>query len=57
MAPTTISVNATETVSQTDNTDAASARPIHNAAASQTFATTTSLCQHHHAATEPDKLR
>src|SRR6266700_6182101 len=42
MAPTTISVNATETVSQTDNTDAASARPIHNAAISQTFATAAS---------------
>src|SRR6266567_2724746 len=43
MAPTMISVNATETVSQTDNTDAASANPIHNAAISQTFATGTSL--------------
>src|SRR5437870_800487 len=45
MAPTMISVNATETVSQTDNTDAASANPIHNAAISQTFATGTSLSQ------------
>src|SRR6266487_2237644 len=47
MAPTTISVNATETVSQTDNTDAASAKPIHNAAISQTFATGTSLFPAH----------
>src|SRR6266567_1773241 len=45
MAPTMISVSATETVSQTDNTDAASANPIHNAAISQTFATGTSLSQ------------
>src|SRR6266567_5657131 len=47
MAPTMISVNATETVSQTDNTDAASANPIHNAAISQTFATGTSLFPAH----------
>src|ERR1700694_5182653 len=47
MAPTMISVSATETVNQTDNTDAASARPIHNPAISQTFATGTSL--HHRA--------
>ena len=43
MAPTTISVNATDTVNQTDRTDAASARPIHSAAISQTFSTRTSL--------------
>src|SRR5215472_10105736 len=39
-APTTISVNATETVSQTDSTDAANASPIHSAASSQTCSTT-----------------
>src|SRR5215475_11163727 len=35
-APTTISVNATETVSQTDRTDATNASPIHSAVISQT---------------------
>src|SRR6516165_10888267 len=39
-APTTISVNATETVSQTDSTDATNASPIHSAAISQTCSTT-----------------
>src|SRR5215831_4109090 len=39
-APTTISVNATETVSQTDSTDATNASPIHSAVISQTCSTT-----------------
>src|SRR5437868_9218441 len=43
MAPTMISVRATEIVSQTDSTEAASARPIHNAAISQTFSTRASF--------------
>src|ERR1700680_150990 len=43
MAPTTISVNATEIVNHTDNSEAASARPIHKAAINQTFSTATSL--------------
>src|SRR5229473_3416489 len=47
MAPTMISVSATETVSQTDSTDAARARPIHKPAISQTFATGTSLFPSH----------
>src|SRR6516162_3023831 len=38
-APITISVNATETVSQTDSTDATNASPIHSAAISQTCST------------------
>jgi len=42
IAPTTISVSATEIVSHTDSSEAANANPTHKAAISQTFSTDTS---------------
>src|SRR5260370_42702213 len=53
IAPTTISVNATEIVSQNDNSEAASASPIHNAATNQTFSTAISC----HASIDTNDLR
>src|SRR2546425_13368037 len=52
-APITISVNATEIVSQTDSSEAASARAIHKAATNQTFSTAISC----HASLDTNDLR
>jgi hypothetical protein len=51
--PHWISVNATEIVSQTDNSEAASASAIHNAAINQTFSTALSC----HAALDTNEFR